>query len=296
MDDGMNQGEVQVVESSIISSVDRVEIDIQIATAKRYPRVVSACIDEAKEMILRDPDVAQASFYVLDFIDKRNPPIGPSIRMAEAIACSWGNLRYGSRPVEITEDVVIAQGYCFDLQKNIANTTTKSRPIRDKNGNKYKPDLINKTMLAAQSVALRDAILNVVPRNIANQIMKEAMAVAHGDAKSLGDRIDAMIKYFIGLGVTEAQVLALLEVADRRDVTLQHVAFLRGIVNSVRDGVASLDSFFYPSSKADGLDGLAKAAAEEAKADTKAKAKAKPIPDVVDSETGEVLNAAGGLF
>lgn len=52
-----------------------------------------------------------------------------------------------------------AQGVFHDLERNVAITYEVRRRIVDKNGRRYKPDMIGVTANAACSIALRNAIL-----------------------------------------------------------------------------------------------------------------------------------------
>lgn len=243
--------DMEVYEPKGMASIDRAEIDIQIATAKRYPRTVSKCLNDAEDMITCDKATADSAFYELPaFKGSKEVIVGPSIRAAEIVAACWGNLEYGSRPLEVdrVEGVVRAQGYCIDREKNIRFTTVKSRRIKDKYGKLYKDDLINKTMLAAQAIAERDAICKVVPRTYVNQLYQKAMKVADGDV-SLEDRIKSALEQFKKLGVDEKSVLTYLEVADKRDITGEQVRHLRGIFTALKEGSATVDEIFGDADK-----------------------------------------------
>lgn len=227
-----------------LATVDRAEIDMQISTAKQYPRSVSVCLDNARAIIKTDKASAQQAFYLLDFYDKSNPIIGPSIRMAEILASQWKNIRYGSRPLEVTENTVVAQGYCYDLENNVAFTATKTRPIRKKNGDRFKEHDIIKTMLGAQAIAERDAILKVIPRAFANNLVEEAMNVADGGEKSVAERQADWVSFWAGKGVSCERLCSWLGISDKRDMTLRHFQVLRALANSVKDGITTIDDAF----------------------------------------------------
>jgi hypothetical protein len=232
-----------------LATVDRAEIDMQIATAKQYPRSVSTCLDNARALIKMDKDSAAQAFYLLDFYDKSKPIIGPSIRMAEILAGCWKNIRYGSRPLEVTESTVVAQGYCYDLENNVAFTATKTKSILDKRGQRFKPDLVVKIMLATQAIAERDAILKVIPRAFANNLVEEAMNVADGGEKSMTERQDDAVKFYSSKGITVERLCAFLEVDDARDMTIKHLQILRALANSIKDGVTTIEEAFRADAK-----------------------------------------------
>ena len=66
-----------------LSVLSRAEIDVQITTAKRYPRSVTAFRREAEEMATLDEETAGSMFYVLPRAGKNIE--GPSVRLAEIV-------------------------------------------------------------------------------------------------------------------------------------------------------------------------------------------------------------------
>src|SRR6185369_14649302 len=77
----------------------REEIDIQIATAKRYPRSITAFKRQCLEMATLDEETAGSMYYVLPRAGKKIE--GPSVRLAEIAGSAWGNLRSKSYIVEV---------------------------------------------------------------------------------------------------------------------------------------------------------------------------------------------------
>src|SRR5690625_5388697 len=94
------------------------DIDVQIATAHRYPRSITDFQRDALTLATLDEDVASSMFYALPRADKTIE--GPSARLAEVVASTWGNLRVESDIEAIDEKMITAVATCIDLQKNIA--------------------------------------------------------------------------------------------------------------------------------------------------------------------------------
>ena len=229
-----------------MTAIDRVEIDVLVATAKRYPRKISECLNQAEDMLTIDKATAESAFYELPaFKGSKEVIVGPSIRCAEIVASSWGNLEYGSRPVEVdrVEGVVRAQGYCIDREKNIRFTTVKTRSIKGRSGDIFPSHMIPKVMLAAQAIAERDAICKVVPRTYVNQLYQKAMKVSEGDT-SLEERIKLAIEEFKKFGVKQKQILEYLELDDVRDIKGEHVRHLRGVFTALKEGSATVEEIF----------------------------------------------------
>lgn len=237
--------ELQVVEPSAIATLDRAEIDIQISTAKRYPRTVSECVDEAVTLATMSEDVAKSCLYTLKRKDK--PIVGPSVRLAEIMANSWRNIRVASRVVDITDTQIIAQGICHDLEKNVSRGVTVTRRITRQDGSRYSNDMITVAANAACSIAARNAIFAVVPRSFVLEVFNRAAEVAVGKGKTLADRIKKMFdRYQSKWGVTREQVLNYLGRADDRDIDVDDLKIMLGLDNALEDGTQTTQVFHEP--------------------------------------------------
>jgi hypothetical protein len=64
--------------------------------------------------------------------------------------------------------------------------------------------------------------------------------------------------HFAGLGVTEPELFAFLEVKGWEDVTLDHVVQLLGAATSLKEGMATVDQLFRPELASEGARDLTK--------------------------------------
>lgn len=232
----------EVVSSDTLGALMRAEIDVQISTAKRYPRSLAQFRRRALEMATIDEETAGSCFYSLPRGGK--PIEGPSIRLAEIVASAWGNLRVTARLVSDDGKFLTAQGMAHDLETNYASTQDVPRRVTDKNGRRFNADMIGVTGLAALAIARRNAILGVVPRSYINSILAEARRAAVGDAKTLAGRRADMIGYFMKMGLTAERVLAAVEKKSIEDVGLDELATLKGMATAIKDGVTTPDDAF----------------------------------------------------
>ena len=232
----------EITSVSALESLNKSEIDIQISTAKRYPRSILKFKNEALSMATLDEETASSCFYAL----KRDAKLieGPSIRLAEIIGSAWGNLRYGARIIETGDRFVTAQGVCHDLEKNICANVEVRRRITTKEGRRYSDDMIGVTCNAACSVALRNAIFKVVPMAYAKDIYEKAKTVAVGDTQTLSKRRDQMVTHFAKSGVSLEMILTLLEKKGLEDIGLEELATLKGIATAIKDGETTIDQAF----------------------------------------------------
>ena len=220
----------------------RGEIDVQIATAKRFPRSVSKCIKEALTLATMSEEVAEQCFYAVPRDGKTVE--GPSARLAEILASCWGHMRSEARISEETETHVVARGTSWDLERNVAVAFEVRRRITKKDGKRYNDDMITTASNAANSIAYRNTVFRVIPKAFWEPIYRAARKAAIGDVKTIVNRRAEMIAYFAKMGVTEARVLHSIGVAGVDDIGLDQLATLKGIAQALRDNEARVDDVF----------------------------------------------------
>lgn len=239
-------GGLQLLDSgSALSAVERANIDVQITTAKRYPRQITTAIREAQSMACVDAKTAETMTYALKRGKGRDAKIieGPSVRLAEIMAYAWGNMRIDSQIVAEDKTHITAQGTCFDLQKNIATRVQVKRRITDKNGKRYNDDMIGVTGNAAISIALRNAVFKVIPFSLTSRVYLAARAAMLGQGTLKEKRANAM-EHFAKLGVKPDEIYALLDVKGEDDVLEDQLVTLRGFANAIKEGEMTVESVF----------------------------------------------------
>ena len=220
----------------------RGELDIQIVTARRFPRSVRTFIQHATELATLDEDTAASCFYALP--RGRKTVEGPSARLAEIVAYSWGHMRVEGRVVNLDEAFVTSRGTAWDLERNVAIAYEVRRRITDKQGARYNDDMIMVTSNAATSIALRNAVFKVVPSPFWHPIYIAARKVAIGTQVTLANRRASMLEHFQKLGATNEQVFQKLGVGGVEDITLEHMGTLRGLATAIKDGDTSVEQAF----------------------------------------------------
>lgn len=237
-----------------LTSVDRAAIDSQIATAKKYPRSITKSLREATTLATLDEATAASMIYSV----KRAGKVlsGPSARMAEVMAYSWGNLRIDADVAGTDAKDVTARGTCFDLEKNVAIRVSVKRRITDKHGKRYNDDMIVTTGNAAISIALRNSVFKVIPRALVSQVYEAARKASLGKGGTMTQKRQAAIDWWGKLGVSPEEIFTLLEVKGIEDVGEDELITLRGLANAVKDGEQSVEDLFRPSNKSEGTQTL----------------------------------------
>lgn len=237
-----SKNEVTLVESHALREITSAEVDVQIMTAKRFPRHLEKVSKKALSLATLDKDIARSCFYVLRRGGKNIE--GPGVRLSEIIASQWGNLRVRSRIIEVSDTVVRAEGTALDLETNYARNSEVSVRITDKNGRRYSDDMIAVTGNAACAKAARNAIYQVIPFAYIKPIYEAAKKTAIGDVSTLKERKDAALQKFKDLKVTKDQLVAYLEVNSWEDVGLYELETLIGTFTSIEDGTTTVAETF----------------------------------------------------
>jgi hypothetical protein len=240
-----------------LATIIGTEIDVQIRTAKAFPRSLAKFKAQALALATINQEVAESCEYSLP--RGRDEIKGPSVRLAEIVVMSYQNIRAGARVVANTGRSITAQGICFDLENNVAITIEVTRSIMQ---NEYKydrelkkrvrtgklvpmsEDLQTLVANAACKIAFRNAVFTVVPRPAWDEVYQETKLVALGSETTLVDRRNKAIDFFVKRGVKEEQIYRKLEVAGREDVTLEKLATLSRFKTSLKQEGHNLESLF----------------------------------------------------
>ena len=245
--DGDVQLPTQVLnEQSLAVDLARADIDQQIATAHKYPRVLDTVIKKITTMACYNEEAASNCIYSLPRGGK--PIIGPSIGFANIVATAWGNCIDASRMIGVdrANKVVIAEGLFHDLETNRKIVLSEQRRIVGKNGSLYSDDMIIVTSKAAGAIARRNAILQIVPWSITKPIWDQALQIVRGDMETFAERKDKALKAFAQFGVKPEQVFAVLGLKGDADLNLEHIPTLRGMYAALRDQSMTVEEMFDP--------------------------------------------------
>jgi len=221
-------------------------VDVQIATARKYPRTLSKVKERMLSFATLDEETASSCFFTLPARkggdDK--PIQGPSIRMAEIALASYQHIKAGSRIINDDGKFLTAQAVVHDLENNVAVSIEVRRRVTGKSGNRFSDDMIAVTGNAACSIALRNAVFRVVPRALITPVYEAAKRVAVGDVKSLTTKRAQIIARLKQMGAKEAAILAAVGAEKIEDIDLAKLEVLIGLGTAIKDGETSLETAF----------------------------------------------------
>ena len=235
----------QVDDMSVVYNQDKAAIDVQIATAKNYPRNVQRAISNSIAIVTLDSETASTCTYSLPRGGK--PITGPTVHLAKILAQNWGNLRVEAKVISVDRATLTSQAIAFDLENNLAIKVEVKRSIMGKSG-RFNEDMIVVTGNAANAIALRNAILAVIPRGIVDKVYREATKTITGDLSDETKLITKRKKVLDGFantyGVPEREVLNAIGKAAVEHITQEDLVVLIGIGQAIKDGDTTVEMAF----------------------------------------------------
>ena len=240
--------------SHAIAALNRSEIDMQVTTAKKYPRDVVAVQKKMQSLATMDEETASSCFYTLPRGGK--PIQGESVRLAEIAIATYQNCRAGTRIVSIEADgdnpAVTVQAAFHDVENNVMITIEKRRRITKKKS-KPKPDEddIQLAVAACTSIALRDATFRVIPKSFVRPVYLACKKIAVGDASSLAKNRQVCVDKLVKMGAMLPDILAVVDAKRVEDIDLEKLELLIGLGSAIKNGELSIENAF-PDSHAAG--------------------------------------------
>lgn len=264
------------------------EVQAAMVIAKKFPRDEHEAFKRIQTACQRK-NLAEMSIY--SYPRGGSKVDGPSIRLAEVLAQSWGNMDSGVIELERKDGESIAMSYCWDLETNTRDTKIFTvKHIRDrserKGGNVALTDERDIYELIANMGARRKraCILAIIPGDVVDMALAECDKTMAGNNKEpLVDRVRAAVTAFSDFGVS-------IEMIEKRfghklDATTENeLVQLRKVYRSLKDDMGTVGDFFDVGGAGD-----AKTSVEDRLAAAAAKKKASGKPSAtVDTGAGEV--------
>lgn len=237
------------VETSAITSVESAkavaEVQARLAVAKHFPRdqgqawarIMAAC---------KRPGLAEKAMY--QYPRGGQTVRGPSIRLAEELARSWGNIDTGIAELSRSEGSSEVEAYCWDLETNTRFSVRFTvRHLRDKKGgSQVLTDERDIYEIIANMGARRKraCILAAIPGDIIEDAVSAcADTLANGGGDTLQNRVKKLLYAFSQMEISDSILVAYLgHPLDR--ILPEEVVTLRGIYQSLRDGQSKPSDWF----------------------------------------------------
>lgn len=246
-----NAVDAEIVVGGALEALERAQVDIQVATARKWPRTLSKVKERMLTFATLDEETAASCFYTLPARRGGDGKVlqGPSVRMAEIALAAYQHVKAGSRIIADDGKFIVAQAVVHDLENNVAVSIEVRRRVTNKDGKRYSDDMIAVTGNAACSIALRNAVFRVVPRALITPVYEAAKRVAVGDVKSLKAKRAAVVEKLTKMGASIEDILATVEASKVEDIDQPRLEILIGLGTAIKDGETTLEAAFAPAQK-----------------------------------------------
>ena len=222
------------------------EVQAAIFLAKKFPRDVQQAVDRIMIACQR-PALAEAAVYT--YAKGGTDITGPSIRLAEAIAQSWGNLQFGIKELDQRNGESTIEAYAWDTETNVRqNKVFQVRHLRFTRKGSYAledPREIYELTANQGARRLRACILGIIPGDIVESAVEECERTMKAKADTSPEGINKLLDAFDGIGVKKIQIEGRIQ---RRidSITPGQMASMRKIFNSLRDNMSTISDWFLP--------------------------------------------------
>lgn len=226
------------------------ETQAAMVVAKKFPRDEIAAMDRILNACTRQ-SLAEQALY--SYSKGGSEVTGPSIRLAETIAQSWGNFQFGIRELEQRNGESTVEAFAWDIETNTKQVKVFQVPhIRHtKQGAKKLTDPRDVYELVANQGArrLRACILGVIPGDVIDAAVNQSETTLKAKVEVTPDLIKTILEKFSEYGVTKEMVEARIQ-RRMESITPAQVVNLRKIFNSLKDGMSSPADWFDGASAA----------------------------------------------
>lgn len=219
------------------------EIQAAITLARMNPRDPVVAMDRIMNACAR-PGLAEAGLY---HYSRGGTPIdGPSIRLAEALAQSWGNIKTSVQELEQTAEGSTVRAQAWDLETGYHCEKIFQVPHVRTGKNKTRledPRDIYENVANNAARRLRACILAVIPGDVIEAAVAQCEVTLKSTADTSPAAMKKMVEHFASYGVTKEQIEKRIQ--RRVDAILPaQVMGLKKIAASMRDGMSVAADWF----------------------------------------------------
>lgn len=239
--------ELEVLQPTVSEALETASVNSQITTAKKYPRSLQLFKKRALDMALLDEETAESCLYRRPVGMKNGQQQfaeGMSIRMAEIVGASYGNLRVQATIIEQTPRQVIARGMAIDLESNFASSSEVIEATVKKDGTPYDERMRIVIAKSALAKARRDATFQVVPRALAKPVETAVRQLLLGNSETLTKRREKVISWIGKLGIDPKRVYGALGIAGESELGAEQLEQLTGLRTAIKDNEVTIDEAF----------------------------------------------------
>lgn len=220
------------------------EVQAAMILARKFPRDEQAALDKMLVAFQRK-GLAEQALY--SYSKGGTEVTGPSIRAAEAIAQSWGNLQFGIRELSQANGESTVETFAWDMETNVRQVKVFQVPhIRGKRSGNVKltdPRDIYELVANQGARRLRACILGVIPGDIIEAVVDQTDATLKAKADTSPEALKKLSEAFIAYGVTQEMIEKKIQ-RRLEAITPAQIVNMRKIYNSLKDGMSKASDWF----------------------------------------------------
>lgn len=225
------------------------EIQAAVFIAKQFPRNQVESFDRVLIACERE-SLAEKAIYC--YQRGGSDITGPSIRLAEAIAVSWGNIDCGIVEVDRDDEESTIMAYAWDLETNSRSVKTFTVPHQrhTKRGVTKLTDSRDIYEHVANNGArrLRSCILAIIPGDLVEAAVEQCNKTLVAKADVSPENIKKLVDAFSKFGVTKEMIESRIQ-RKIDAIRPAQIVNLRNVFNSIRDGMSEPSDWFAVSAE-----------------------------------------------
>ena len=248
--------QVRTSQTEMMMSRQAQEVQGAIVMAKKFPRdevesfnrIVRAC---------QRKGLAENAMY--EYPRGGTKVVGPSIRLAEAMAQNWGNIDFGIIELEQKNGESQVMAYAWDLETNTRQTKVFTVPhIRStKKGNVPLTDPRDIYEMVANQGArrVRACILGVIPGDVQDAAIDQCnKTMSEGEKKPVIDLVRNMAAIFEREFSVPIEAIEKYIGCKSEAFSMNDLVRLKRVYKSLHDGMAKREDYFdLPRLKGEGV-------------------------------------------
>lgn len=222
------------------------EVQVAMLAAKKFPRDQVVAYNNILRACQRKK-LAESSMY--EYPRGGEKIVGPSIRLAEAIAQNWGNIDFGFMELEQRNGASQVMAYAWDLETNARQTKLFSvSHIRHTRKGDYPltdPRDIYEAVANQAARRVRACILGIIPGDVVEAAVEQCSnTLRNGYKEPLVDRVRKMARAFenefsVTLPMLEKFIGCKCDTFSENDFVR-----LKRVYVSLRDNMAKREDYF----------------------------------------------------
>lgn len=213
--------------------------------AKQFPRDQVQAVDRILASCAR-PSLAEAALY--QYAKGGTDVTGPSIRLAEAIAQSWGNVQFGIRELEQVPGRSTVEAFAWDVETNTRQVKIfQVDHVRHTKKGVFKlndPRDVYELVANQGARRLRACILGIIPGDVVDSAVRQCEVTLRSKVEVTPELIKSLVEKFAAYGVTKEQLEKRIQRRLDETVSPALIVQLGKVYNSLRDGMSSVGDWF----------------------------------------------------